>query len=211
MFYLIENNHVNPGDGVVKASYLELDAVPINGFRVVEVPDDVSIDESYGMGRLTYSDVLAQKYEGLLEQRPPFDGVHYFDLTDRSEINEANEITSNNYLIGDGIYRINGDGGSIETIGIGFDGMFDEFLVYWDAFELVRDGSSATKYYTEVDSDDLSVSILPDDPSDTQSVEFMRRTQLPKETENITIQIENNTATSIYLGGLAILFSKSQE
>lgn len=204
MYYLIKRA---PGSaGKVKAVYEELN-FPINGFRVVEVPDDVVIDESdvNTPSWLTYDDVVRQKYEGILANNPLFENIFYDDLTAPSEFDNSTTIGGG---VGDGILWLE-PGGSLEAE-ITLGGFYDRFAAYWDIYELERttDGRRNDVQYRKKgpDMDGFNVSISTDGGSSFTDLLFMDRTPTASEGNQVVLRLENITTDRLYLGGLAILY-----
>lgn len=76
-YYLAENR-----SGALIANGLSTaSGYPTQGFRVVEVPDSIAIDEEVVPGPLTLPDLVEQSYAYQLAATPQFSEVAYEDLT----------------------------------------------------------------------------------------------------------------------------------
>jgi hypothetical protein len=76
-FYLVENR----SGGLVANGLSTAEGFPTQGFRVVEVPDTVAINEEVLPGPLTLPDLIQQAYSYQLAATPQYSEVVYEDLT----------------------------------------------------------------------------------------------------------------------------------
>lgn len=201
MFYLIDNF-----GNKVSSSYIELD-FPINGFRAVEIPAYVPIDEKEVVtDKFTYQDILKQKYEGILAAHPQFDNIEYDDLSDPSSFDVDDPRTKASY--GKHTFWLPENGWlQTEVIDIGSD-LYTKLSLYWETYTLTRveKGFRTEVYYEDIDNDALTVHLSNDNGTTWKEVSFMDETLFPVSHNKVIIRFENSTSNRLYLGSLAILY-----
>lgn len=196
-------------DGHVKASYKDIEDVPINGFHVTHVPNGIWIDAKdvqTNPPRLMYQDVLRQKYEGMLAFDPYFDSIIYDDTSDASAY-VTNPLRG---ALGTKRMFLNPSNGLIQTQALDLEGPFDTFKLYWDVYVISRgqqDDGFQCLYYERKNPDTLKVSISNDNGSTYKEVMFLERVLMPQSGNTLIIRFENTDPdTRYYLDGFAVLF-----
>jgi hypothetical protein len=134
-YYLAENRT----GGLVANGLARLEGVPVQGFRVVEVPDSVAIDEEVLPGPLTLPDLVQQTYMFQLAATPQFSEVAWEDLTDPST---AWDLTppATRASVGVGVAWLPpvlvGDPGLLTTATVLTSNPFNRVRVLWTAYAL---------------------------------------------------------------------------
>lgn len=205
MFYL-----VNRFDQGVRTATTDLSGLILNGFEVIEVPTNVSIDDS--VDPFDKSELLDQKFQGVLLNEP-YDHVVYDDFADASGIDTTATDTRVAGFSG-GFCELpasdsTGDG-LVQTsvIDASSDGTFDEATVYWDVFEETRswDGVRQTRSVTRIDPDTLEAFISNDGGSTFQPILHLEHVQFGAADNQFVIRFENETATDYHLASYALLY-----
>jgi hypothetical protein len=158
MFYLVDRNNK------VKAGYTDLESVATNGFRVVHIPSNVGIDPqdvTHNPPVFEYTDLIRQKYEGILANNPEFASIIFDDLTDDTIWDTSNSFS---FGIGSGVYWVQGSSSGeafLQTEEIALPGPTSRLKVLWDVYEvLIEVGVDFnTLYYQPVDPDVLKVEV----------------------------------------------------
>jgi|AntRauTorcE11897_2_1112592.scaffolds.fasta_scaffold00044_85 hypothetical protein len=214
MYYLIENK-----GNKIRASYKDLEDVVVNGFRVLNVPDTVSVDpttfnllqgsndpedELYGL--------IDEKWAGLLVDYPAYSYI----LGDELEDSTSWDISvpfSTHFATGNGVTWLQAGGGTpggLETVSfdVSGDGIFDRFTVYWELYELTHTevGDRTEIRYVPVDADMVNVSISNDGGTSFESAYHLQTVIMPMAGNQIRLRFENTSTTRYYLGSFAILY-----
>lgn len=208
MFYLSDYKIL---DQRIKSSYKSLEDVPINGFVVTSVPDQIPIDFSDAQDNppiFSRKDLLRQKYEGILSQNPFFTNTYYEDDPEVSQFN------SNETLGATGTYHnwLRATDGILETELITLSSSSNEYMIHYDLYTLERvttDGVTFLYYKqenpTELEtSNDFSVSLEQVTEIKTETIKNMSVLDFDNADSSIKIRFENNGSSRIYLGGFAI-------
>lgn len=181
---------------------------PSNGFRVVNVPNYVDVDDKDVSGSppaFQYTDLIDQKYAGILASNPQYEGILYDDLDDASAFDLTDPLTRGG--TGGDVFWLNDTNGYLKTNPVDPGGSFVNFAVYWDIFKVTRTESDFRNklVYQEVDPDTIEV-YLSNDNSSFQQVTQLENIVLGSTGTQVTIRLENTTSDRIYLGGYGILF-----
>lgn len=205
MFFLIDSNQK------VKAGYTDLDAVAVNGFRVVSVPSQVQTDPQdvqHAPPLYTYQDLIRQKVQGILANNPEFASVTYDDLLDASGWDLPN---SQGFGVGNGNYWLQGSTSqeaSLRTVEIPLPGPVSRFKLVWDVYEVVREQRDGFNllFYRSVDSDLLGASVSTELANPFVSV-FNDQPITLTPGDSIRIEFSSpQTSQRYYLGGWALLY-----
>jgi|AntDeeMinimDraft_6_1070357.scaffolds.fasta_scaffold01709_2 hypothetical protein len=209
MIYLIEQTTDR-----IKASYTDRFDGPINGFDVMYVPNDVSVDEDVsGFDRAALRD---QKFEGILEDNASFEYV-YGEANDNPSSLPWDLAASGTRAATGGVTwlppLVSGDPGFVQTstIDISSDGAFDTFLPYWEIYTLERtevDGLTKVQYVrVNPDHSSIKVSISNDNGSTFAEVDYLEEEILPAMSSDLVLKFENtDPANRYYLGSFAFLY-----
>lgn len=205
MYYLIDQNKK------VKGAYKTLKGIPINGFRILNVPDAVAIDHTDIQDTppiLTYADLIRQKYEGILANNPEFSSVLYDDLEDASGWNTGE---SSSFGVGDGVYWVKGSSshqGNLRTNTLNLPGPASRFKLLWEVYRLDRTTQEGfnTVEYLESSSDVLQSSISTESANPFVAVFNDEPITLPPG-DSIRVEFESPSSTTrYYIGGFALLY-----
>lgn len=206
MFYLCDRT-----TNKVKAAYKDLSGIPINGFRVVAVPNDVDIDPTDATANppvFEYDDLIRQKYQGILANNPEFSSILYDDLTDATFWDTGNSLS---FAVGDGFYWLSANNSSVNGVlrsnSQSLSGTYSRFKLVWDIYEIDRTLSDSFNYlyYQEIDPDSLDVEISTDGANPFETIYHDEATNLTAG-GNIRIQFTNTTSNRYYIGGFALLY-----
>jgi len=190
----------------IKASYPRLNGVSTQGFRVVDVPDNLAIQED--VDGFTADNLRDQKYAALLASAPRYSYVYYDDLVDASlwDLTAPNTVGA----VGESATFLPPTSGLLQsdTIDVSSDGLFDDFAIYWDLYTLTRTqtGQTSQVSYTRADPDLVEVFISNDDGSSFTQTASMLPTSLAGQGGLLKIRFRNTTSTRYYLGAVAILY-----
>jgi hypothetical protein len=205
MFYLVDSSNK------VKAAYSDLTGVPVNGFRVVSVPDNVDIDPKDATDNppvFEYGDLIRQKYQGILANNPEFSSVLFDDLVDDTVWDQPNSAA---FGVGNGIYWLRGSAAasaSLRTVVLSLPGPADRFKLVWEVYQLTRtdDEEFNTVEYVEVLPEVLAASVSTELVNPFVSV-FNDEPITLTPGDSIRIEFEGPlNDTRYYLGGFALLY-----
>lgn len=206
-FYLIDRV-----SNQIKASYARLSDVATQGFRVIDVPENLAIDEGVdGFGAVNLRD---QKFAALLASAPRYSNVWFDDLASES----VWDLTDPDIRAGVGAYtayveRYDGDLAvpgrlQTDTIDVSAGGVFDDFAVYWDLYRLTRTGTRTTQVaYERVDPDLVDAFISNDDGATYTQVSHLIPSTLAGLGNQLRVRFENTSLSQrYYLGSVAVLY-----
>jgi hypothetical protein len=220
---------VDPDSGIVRASYKTLDGIPINGFRVVSVPDNVPIDPKiFGLELGDSSTVdttdtdldslIDAKLTGLLASQPLFSNIVGDELEDDGpwDLSDVGSTTLR-FAIGKGTSSLLDSGplvdlSVLETNLIPADAVVDTVMVYWDIYTItkVTNGYITQLFYEPVDPNILQVSVSNTDgpPNWEFDIPFMEPVTFDSPDDEFRLRFFNvpPSSTRYYIGSFAILY-----
>jgi len=206
-FYLLDR-----ATSQIKASYSRLTGVSVQGFRVVDVPDDLSIDES--VVPFDSDELRDQKFAALLALAPRYTNI-FFDELDTAGVWD---LTDPDIMGGVGVYRaflaaydpVGAQNGRLQTdtIDVSADGLFEDFAVYWDLYTLTRTGTRTSEVvYQRVEPDLVDVFVSNDDGATYTQVTHLTPELLAGSGNQLRVRFENSTpGQRYYIGSLALLY-----
>lgn len=203
MYYLVRrsDNQVVSGNATIEGYY-------VNGMRVVAVPPNVGVDETNRTGpnnTLSFSDLLGEKYNGLLRQNPLFSSVQYDVFSDASGVAPTSEKVGS----GEGVLWV-GDTGALDTEPLSAMPNIERALVQWEVYSLDRvvEGTTAFVRYIPEDPSDLTVSITnTGNAGDLVATTSGNVVEFPTAGNgNVWVRFQNNSGKRLYLGGYAVLY-----
>jgi hypothetical protein len=206
-FYLLDRTSLQ-----VKSSASRLDDVPVQGFHVVRIPENIGFDESNPP--ITVAELSMQKYAALLASAPRYSHVYYESL-DTSNVWDVTDTdisggvgTFNSYMAP----QRGGNPGRLQsaTIDLSADGLFEDFAVYWELYQVQTttntDGLITKRHVVEV-ADVVDVFISNDDGATFTASPFMTPITLPGQGNQVKLRFLNtDPSVRYYLGGVAILY-----
>lgn len=203
MFYMIRKK-----DEKIVSATAAMSGFFVNGMAVVAIPPSVAIDEEGGTGpegRLVKSDLLKQKYEGLLEQAPLFTNHHYHRFEGTPIIDD---LESRGYGIGEGVAFLE-PGGRLQTLPQALSSSFNRASVYWDIYSLERaeKGSARLLTYVPESPEKLRVRVTNNGDSNSLDEVFFREVKAFETSDlEVIIEFENLTDRRIYIESFCVFY-----
>jgi len=207
LYFFEAHNNVLANSGIDDTVQSEV-PVAFNGSFVVRVPNGVRLD---GNPPSTLSDLLLQKYVGLLALYPGFTNIVYDEMTDATGFVPASQAGVT--LGSRGTISILGTG-QAETTMVVLASTPNDCIVTWEAFD-VTETNPATgtdnrliREYDEVDASDLVVQASFNNGLNFQGVlDGTLQTIAPGVQGNqLILRITNNVASRRWLGSWAVIY-----
>lgn len=205
-FYLLDR-----ATDQIKASYARLSGVATQGFRVVDVPDNLSIDES--VSPFDADELRDQKFAALLASAPRYTHVVFDDLAtaalwDTADVDIRGGVGVHIAYV-DPLDTATSKKGRLQTdtIDVSADGLFDDFAVYWDLYTLTRTGERTSQVvYARADPDLVDVFVSNDDGATYTQVTHLTPEVLGSSGNQLRVRFENPSGQRYYLGSVAVLY-----
>lgn len=204
MFYLVSRK-----DDRIIGSHASTEGFYTNGAQVVSVPQDVAVDETNRSGvgdTFVLSDLLDQKYDGVLEKIPVLFAMDYhetgtiFDTT-HSDFRGA---------VGGSTAWMPPQNGALVTSPLNVPKPHDRFAVYWDLYTLERDveGTSSSVRYVPLSPYHTGIEVYLSNDGGTSFVQVWHNyiVEMSAIGADAIIRFENNGPDRVYVGGFSLMY-----
>ena len=202
MYYLIENKTSR----VLASNLPRIDAIPVQGFRVFTVEDNVPIDEEINPP-LNAMELAQQNYEGLLAFNPQYAYTTYDDLSSETSWNISALNTRG--AVGDGNTWLASTTGLLQTQSVIAGTAFDRGKMFWSVYEMsITDSGPLQRnlHFNPLMPDAIQVSISNDGGTSFVATPYGVEFILGGLGNQIVVRFENPNVGRVYLGHFGLVY-----